>query len=72
MFYSSTLQDEICDICGDAGFDNALATCSSCGSREHGYDNILWVMLGYYNYYFINYINYVSTFKHKKNLLMRH
>ena len=41
MFYSSTLQDEICDICGDAGFDNALATCSSCGSREHGYDNIL-------------------------------
>ncbi|XP_030945307.1 uncharacterized protein LOC115969830 isoform X1 [Quercus lobata] len=29
--------DEICDICGDAGFDNALATCSSCCSHEHGY-----------------------------------
>ncbi|KAK7828097.1 lysine-specific demethylase 5b, partial [Quercus suber] len=29
--------DEICDICGDAGFDNALATCSSCCSCEHGY-----------------------------------
>ena len=41
MFYSSTLQDEICDICGDAGFDNALATCSGCCSHEHGYDNIL-------------------------------
>ncbi|XP_050277453.1 uncharacterized protein LOC126719016 isoform X3 [Quercus robur] len=29
--------DEICDICGDAGFDYALATCSRICSHEHGY-----------------------------------
>ncbi len=41
IWYSSTLQDEICDICGDVGFDNALATCTKCYSNEHGYDNTL-------------------------------
>jgi hypothetical protein len=34
------LQNEPCDICGDGGFEELIATCSKCSiAREHVYDN---------------------------------
>ena len=42
MRYSSTLQNEPCDICGDVGFEELIATCSKCCiAHEHVYDNTL-------------------------------